>query len=305
MAKKTMVVVEADGKGEIRSVGIDTSFPYPFPGLQGAELLVAPGGACDPSQGQLKARLSPFRHAAGCFIGTVAAPAADIVIASGQSIVLFANGNEGATTGLTTGTLSLADTNAENDGGVAKGSSNFVTEGIGVAPMEPWFAAAGADPNDDVNLPQWLRDNDADYGSAATRALFDACSVEMTNGDDACVYDIGPMALWAQMSGVGRVRNGIGGIGGSLWFMATPQVSASAKSSEELTVTITLQKPITIPSSALAPTVTGQVVIPLRFVLLGYPQCPTSAIDNAMARKILEQDARMAELEKRLESAGK
>lgn len=304
MAKKTMVVVEDSDKA-IRSVGIDTSFPYPFPGLQGTELMVSPGGACDPSQGTLKSRLVPFRHAAAAFVGTVAAPAGDIVITAGQSVVLFANGNEGATTGLTTGTLTAADTNAENDGGVAKGTSNFITEGIGVAPMEPWFAAAGAQPNDSITLPHWLRDLDADYSGAAMRALFDACSVEMTNGDDACDYDIGPMSLWAQMSGVGRVRNGIGGIGGSLWFMATPQVSASAKSSEELTVTITLTKPITIPSSALAPTVTGQVVVPFRFVLLGYPQCPTSATDNAMARKILEQEQRMADLEKRLEAAGK
>lgn len=305
MAKKTMVVVEENGKGEIRSVGIDTSFPYPFPGLQGAELMVAPGGACDPSQGQLKSRLVPFRHAAACFIGTVADAGADIVFAAGQSVVLFANGNEGATTGLTTGTLTNADTNAENDGGVAKGSSNFIAEGIGVAPMEPWLAQVGKDPNDDVGLPHWLRDLDADYGSAAMRAMFDAVSVELTNGDDSCVYDMGPMALWAQMSGVGKVRNGIGGIGGSLWFMATPQVSASAKSSEELTVTVTLQKSITIPSSALAPTAAGQVVLPFRYVLLGYPQCPTSAMDNAMARKIIEQDQRMAELEKRLEAAGK
>lgn len=301
---KTMVVVEDTNKGMVRSVGIDENFPYAFPGLRGLELLVAPGGACDPSQGQLRARLSPFRHGLGAFVGTVAAVGGDIVIPAG-SVVLFANGNASATTGLGAGTLTDADTNSENDGGVAKGSSNFIMEGIGVAPVEPWFAAAGAVPGAAINLPQWLRDLDADYSSAAMRAVFDAASMEITNGDDACDYDLGPLALWGQMSGVGRVRNGIGGIPGALWFMATPQVSGSSKSSEELTVTVRLQRAITLPSSPLAPTQIGQVVIPFRVVLVGYPQCPTGAMENALARKVMEQDAKLADLTRRLEASGK
>lgn len=258
----------------VRSVGISETFPYNMPTLKGDFMDVGIGGLCDPAMGNLKTRQTVFRHALGCFIGTVATNGSSIVFDEGQQVVLFENGNQGNTTNLGNIVLTPADTNAEAEGGVAKGLSQFVSQAMGISPVQPWFSAAGSESVvDDIQQPQWLRDPNVNYGAIAQRSIFDAASVEITNGDDACDYDLGPLSLWAQMSGVAEVSNGFGGFGGVMWYFATPQVSGSAMSNEQLTVTVTLQHSVTVPNSGIVNTAAGQVVVPFRVVLLGYPEC--------------------------------
>lgn len=256
----------------LRLVGIDETFPYNMPGIRGDFFEVGLGGSCDPSMANLRTRQTVFRHAMGCLVGEVAGAGAAITFAE-QSVVLFENGNLGATTGLGNTNLTAAETNAEADGGIAKGFSQFVLQAVGIAPVQPWFSADGSEPIEDIQQPQWLRDPNVNYGAIAQRMAFDLTSMEITNGDDACDYDLGPLSLWAQMSGVAEVRNGFGGFGGAMWYFATPQVSGSAQSNEQLTITATLNRAFSVPNAAAIPTVAGQVIIPFRFVGIGFPQC--------------------------------
>lgn len=285
----------------LRTVGIDRTFPYQFPGLMPeGGLQVGLGGGCDPAQANVRARLQPQRYARGAFIGVVAAAGGDIVFTAGQDLVLFENGTDGTGTGLGAVTLTDSETNAENDGGVAKGFAQFVAEGLGVEPVQPWFSDTGNEPAEDIILAPWLFDTEARYDVLAQRGIFNNASMTITNGDDACVYGLGGLSKWPQISGVGEVRNGLSGPAGSFLFFSTMQVSGSAKSSEELNVTVTLDRTITIQSNILAPTEAGQVVVPFDVALIGYPQCVVAEPDQRVLVMLLRQEAKMRKMARKL-----
>ena len=122
-------VVQIDG----REMGISDLFPYLLDYNKGTPIIASASGACDPSMGDVKERLSPFRHSLAAFRGTIATNGADLTVAP-QTITLFnvGVGDDAVPTGLGAGFLTRAETNAQSKGGLVQQGQQFVTVGYWV-----------------------------------------------------------------------------------------------------------------------------------------------------------------------------
>lgn len=277
-----------------KELAVSDLFPYLADLNRGTQLVVSASGACDPAMGDVKERLSPFRHQLFCMRGTIAANASDIVIAP-QNVTLFnvGVGGDAAGSGFGTGVLTRAETNAQEKGGLVQQNQSYVTVGYWVQMGKPFWKASAAPATvallDDRHFPKWLRDKDTAYDQAGLEALFDsvAASSWKAGPNAACEYDLGPLSLWAQGSGVGPASNGSKGLPGQFWYMAVPAVTGGTNSGKELNLVLRNERTLTIDNDAANNTVQGAVAFIGRVVNVGFPICavPGTGDVRAMVRE--------------------
>lgn len=272
-----------------QGISIEESFPYGTP-MQKKRLLVAPSGVCDPTMGETRERLAPFRTASVFFTGLMAAPGADIVFPA-TSVLAFTTGpgddasSTGGGGGATQGVLARSDTNAQqasNGGGVVRAQQAFVATGL-------WFQWAGvytvpagepsvASANNTRRASAFLRSPVSPYDKAILAGLSTVINPQLKNGkQSACDFDLCSADMWAQASGVAPQPIGFGGVGSSFLFLAVPDVSGGQGSGFELQVSLVQDRVYAIESDAANATPGNaiKVVAQLRCVMVGYPICAT------------------------------
>lgn len=275
-----------------QGISIEESFPYGTP-MQKKRLLVAPSGVCDPTMGETRERLAPFRFASVFFTGTMAAAGADIVFPA-TSALAFTTGpsDDAAPTGggggLTQGFLSRSDTNAQqasNGGGVVRAQQAFVATGMWMQWAGVYTVGANdpsvASQNNTRKNSAFLRSPVSPYDKAILASLSTVINPQLKNGkQSACDFDQGACDLWAQASGVAPQAIGFGGVGSSFLFLAVPDVSGGQGSGFELQVNMVQDRAIAIESDAANPTPGNaiKVIAQLRCVMVGYPICATPSV---------------------------
>lgn len=280
---------------------------FPYNPSRVGPLMVQSSGHCDPSMGDVRERLSPFRQSLVAFRGTIAGQGSPIVFAGGTEVVAFAVGvgDDGAQAGLS-GTLTRAETNTQPLGGLVQQDQSFIAIGAYVQLVEPWTVAPGAsllgtaDNAAPRNFRAFLRSPASPYNRVITQALTESVGFQLRNGPaTACQFDMGPLALWGAASGTADVKSGQGGIPGAFFFLSTPDVSGGSQSGRQMQVQLRNERSITIESDTANPTSAAcDVAGVFRIVWVGYPECndpqgPTK-VDALIERKVNEALAKQS-----------
>ena len=268
-------------------ISIERTFPYMFQTNQ-PTLVMAPTGVCDPSMSDTRERLTPHRTATAFFTGTMAAAGADIIFpATAVQIFTAGPGGGAAAAGGGTGLLARSDTNAQsstNGGGVVRADQAFVATGMWFQWLSCYTVPHG-DPaiastaNNSRKGSAFLRSPVSPYDKVIQQLLSSVINPTVKNGRDAaCEFDLFAADTWASGSGVSDARIGFGGIGGSFYHLAVPEVSLGQGTGKELLVNLTQNRRIEIESDAANPTpgTAVDVIAALRMVIVGYPICATA-----------------------------
>jgi hypothetical protein len=234
-------------------------------------------------------RLSPFRVGTAFFTGTMGAAGTDIVFPS-TTVRIFTAGptDSAAAAGGGAGLLARSDTNAQsatNGGGVVRANQAFVATGCWFQWLECYTVPAG-DPavasaaTNARKASAFLRAPASPYNRVIQQLLSSVINPTAKNGkDSACEFDLFAADTWAAGSGVSDGKIGFGGIGGSFYHLAVPEVSMGQGTGQELVVTLNQDRRIEIESDAANATpgsvAGGDVIAALRMVLVGYPICAT------------------------------
>lgn len=275
-------------------LGMGKGYAY-LPPLAG-QLVVQPGriGACDPLQGDERARLHWCRY------GTVGvrfrrdAVTGDLVAALADSTALQAFQNaptqSAAGSGLPFANFTAADTNAEQQGGVVKGNAAFVTVGFRVDFEEPYLVTAGTTTSAEVISAPWAQA----YRDEAMAQLMAQLSTVVQHGTNtACQYDLGAIGTWCPSAARGMLAGNT--VPGEFFMLAVPDVSGSQNVAQQLLLTATLQRQIRLQNDPLNATVIGfDLIVPVRVLMAGFPTCDPSLTQTCGT------DARMDALTEKL-----
>lgn len=285
---------------------LSSGFAYMPPTQKGIAFVDKPG-ACDPLMRDQWQRENPLRYATAYFRWTRAA-GGEYTLAGNTQLVLFGNGptQTGAGTGGTIGTTNLTrgDTNAFQDGGVAKQKNSFIGVGVAVQPLAPFIVVTDADAIGTAAVRRYpaFFEGGTDYGTEALKLLADTTTALLQHGQDAaCTYDLGPLASWINATPQQGFKPSLG-VPGQFQFLAIPDVSGSQKDGENLQVTLTVNTGLQIDSNALNPTLAGfQLVTPVRFGLVGFPICNEGTDGNtgscSMQGQPSDTDRRLQKME--------
>lgn len=264
-------------------ITIEEAFPYGFP-RNTKKMIVAPSGVCDPTMPDTRERLAPWRAGTAFFKGTVAGAGSNIVFATGQSPLVFTQGpddsaEQAGSTGTGTNLLKRSDANSQqgsDGGGLARSGQAFIATGLWFQWEEPWTVATGvAMVGVTRTASAFLRSPVSPYNRIICQMLSSVINPQVKNGrQTACDFDALAVDLWAQGSGVGDAKIGFGGIGGSFYHLAVPQVSGGQGSGNELQLKLVLDRGVVIENDAANATPAGvDVVAAIRAVVVGYPIC--------------------------------
>lgn len=267
-------------------ITIEEAFPYGFPSSK-KKMVVAPSGVCDPTMPDTRERLTPWRVATAFFRGTIAGAGMDIVFATPQTALLFTQGPDdpaisSGSSGTGTNLLARSDVNSQQGtegGGLARAGQAFVATGIWFQWLEPWTVPTGvALVGATRTAAAFLRSPVSPYNKIIGQMLSSVLNPQLKNGrQTACDFDALAVDLWAQGSGVADAKIGFGGLGGSFYHLAVPQVSGGQGSGAELQMKMVMDRNITIQADAANATPAGvDVVAAIRAVIVGYPICVTS-----------------------------
>ena len=279
-------------------------FAY-MPNTQKGVAYVSRVGACDPLMGDQYQRETPFRFATGFFRWTRAA-GGELVLANTASVTLFgaAAGTDGgaAAAGGGAAALTRSDTNAFDQGGVAKQGNKFVAVAASVQPLAPFTVATGAAASGPTAVRRrqaWFTGG-TDYPSECTRLLFDAINAQLQHGSDtACQYNLGPIAHWIQSSPVSDSFRPQAGIPGAFTYLAVPDISGNRNAGDNFNLVLSTGCGLQVDSDPLNPTVAGfDFVTPVRFALVGFPLCDDSVNGASCAPGVnAVVEARMSKME--------
>ncbi len=256
-------------------------FPY-MPNLHKGVAYTAKYGACDPLMGDQFQRLTPFRFATAFYRWTRQA-GGELLLAAGSSLTLFGQGADeaggAAAAGGGAAALTRSDTNAFDQGGVAKQGNKFVAIAATVQPLAPFIVASGAvcvGPNATRRRAAWFTGG-TDYTVETLRLLFDSINAQLQHGTNtACQYNLGTISQWQNASPVGDGFKPQAGIPGAFTYLAIPDQSGNRNAGDNFNLVLATPSALQVDSDPLNPTVAGfDFVTPVRFSLVGFPVCDT------------------------------
>lgn len=295
----------ADGGEKVLEVSdMAEGFPYMPPVSKGVAY-TAKWGACDPLMGDQFQRLTPFRFATGFYRWTRQA-GGELLLPAGTSLTLFGQGADEAGGAAPAGggavALTRSDTNAFDQGGVAKQGNKFVAVAATVQPLAPFIVATGAPcvgPTAVRRRPAWFTGG-TDYPVELLRLLFDSINAQLQHGTNtACQYNLGTLSQWQNASPVGDGFKPQPGIPGMFTFLAIPDQSGNRNAGDNFNLVLATPPALQVDSDALNPTVAGfDVVTPVRFSLVGFPVCDAGG--DAGAACMTPMGSNTAALERRM-----
>ena len=271
------------------------NYPYAPPSPIMPEDIPAQGAMCDPRFRDLYARLLPFRYDTAFFRYTRNAVTGALSLAAAQTVTLFSAGINETSPQTGGGTLDASDTTGTQQGGLVMTGQRWLSVGARISVEEPFAVAPGASGNGARNYTSALRREDGlGYNKVLGRAVADTVSAEVNHGSSsACRYTLGALA---ELGDCGQTGPQIapGGLPGQFWFFATPDNSGGSRDSDQLNLILTQNKAVTIEQNALNPTDANvDVIVPVRFGLVGVPFCATgtgnAAMDALLDRAIAEK----------------
>lgn len=298
---------------------LSDGFAY-MPALAKGVAYAAGLGACDPLMGDQYQRETPFRFATAFFRWTRQA-GGELVLAAQSQLTIFGAGagaaGGGAPAGAGAVALSRSDTNAYDQGGVAKQGNKFIAVAASVQPLAPFTVATGAAAagTTAVRRRQAWFTGGTDYPVETLRLLFDAVNLQLQHGaDTACEYNLGPLAYWQDKSPVGDGFKPQAGINGSFTYLAVPDQSGNRNAGDNFNLVLTCPPALQVDSDALNPTVAGfDFVTPVRFGLVGFPVCVTGEGDGAacapaasaaLERRMARMEQGLSQFLARMDAAG-
>lgn len=285
---------------------LSDGFAY-MPNLQKGLAYVPKYGACDPLMSDQFQRETPFRFATAFFRWTRGG-GGELVLAATASTTLFgasagvASGGEAAGAGAGS-TLSRSDTNAFDQGGVAKQGNKFIAVAVSVQPLAPFTVVSGAVTvgSAAVRRRQAWFSGGTDYGAECQRLLFDAVNAQLQHGSDtACQYNLGPIAHWISGSPSEQFKPSVG-IPGAFTYLAVPDVSGNRNAGDNFNLVLGNTCGLQVDSDALNPTQAGfDFVTPVRFALVGFPLCDSAEAGGSCAPGNGQTEARLSKMERML-----
>lgn len=264
-------------------------FPYSPPAPLTTDDLPPAGALCDPRFRDLYARLLPYRYDT-IFVRFTRDGAGALVLAAGGQTTLFSAGIGETSPQTGGGTLDASDTTGTQQGGLVQTGQRWLSVGARISIEEPYAVAVNASGNGARQYLASLRREDGlGYNRVLGRAVADTLSAEVNHGSgNACRYTLGALAELGDCGQTNAAQLAPGGLPGQFWFFATPDNSGGSRDSDQLNLIVTQNKAVTIQQNALNPTDANvDVIVPVRFGLVGVPFCGVGSTGNADLDKLI------------------
>ena len=248
-----------------------------------------------------RSRLQPFRYASAWLLFSRDAGTGDLVRVANANTPLKLWTKGFGEAGLDAGvprSLTLAETDALQDGSIVDDGQRYIVEGLGVEMGDPFvFAQIGEAPPyvlENQN-PPWLDE----YSDRLQRKVMESTVLKINHGSSGggCEARLGPLSMWPACAHPGSAVTESSGLAGRFTYFAYPDVTFGLSSTTKLNMDVSTEFNVRVQNNATMPTV-SDVFVPIRVLLWGWPEC------IGPARMNIESLAQLGDLLLKLQQAG-
>lgn len=247
---------------------------------------------CESRLKNQRSRAQPFRYATGWLQFARQPLTFDLLRAAGV-INLWTVGvtAPGAPAGIPK-ILTLAETDAGDNGAIADDGMRWITEGISISLGEPLSFQ-----NAEQVYPSWIEGGL--YRERLLRGVLETTSILLLHGTSGseCELRIGRLHDWPAPQHAGAIELQSSGMAGRFTYFFRRDVTLGGGiTTARLAVRLTTETPVRIPNNVVDAVLTD-VFIPVHVSIWGWPECCADVCSPEGAAKMMELEAKIARLE--------